>query len=87
MICIELGNNPKPLWWPKFMDYVYSRNTSSDDDFILIESDGGKEWYQAVNLALVEFGGRLNRNWHRHYYYITFRQEMNYTLFVLKFTQ
>ena len=23
MICITLGNNEKPAWWPKFMDYVF----------------------------------------------------------------
>lgn len=80
MICIELGNNPSPVWWQSFINYVFP-----PEDTLLVTTVESKEWAEIVNRGLFEFGGRLNRNWEKKYYYITFRQDMNYTLFVLKF--
>lgn len=79
MICITLGTNEKPAWWPKFIEYTF-RDT---DDLTVIER---KEWWITVNASLQEFGGRLQRNWGGNYFFITFFRETNYTLFVLKFT-
>lgn len=78
MICITLGNNEKPVWWSKFMDYVFKDSTEQ-----LIER---KEWAQKVNSSLMEFGGRMQRNWTHNYFFITFRSEINYTMFLLRFT-
>lgn len=78
MICITLGNNEKPAWWPKFIRYTFG------DDLVTV--GGRKEWAQRVNAALQEFGGRMQRNWTHNYFFITFRLDSNYTLFVLKFT-
>lgn len=79
MICIALGNNEKPAWWPKFIDYVFKE----PDGYRVADR---KEWAQQVNAALQEFGGRMQRNWTHNYFFITFRLETNYTMFVLKFT-
>ena len=78
MICITLGTNEKPAWWSRFMDYVFEDSTDQ-----LIDR---KEWWKTVDAALQEFGGRMQRNWTHNYFFITFRLESNYTLFVLKFT-
>lgn len=80
MICITLGTNEKPAWWLKFMDYTFHTDNHS-----LLALDR-KEWWKAVDASLQEFGGRLQRNWAHNYFFITFRLESNYTLFVLKFT-
>lgn len=79
MICITLGNNEKPAWWPKFMDHVFG----DGQDQLIFER---KEWWNRVDRALSQFGGRMQRNWTHNYFFITFRLESNYTLFVLKFT-
>ena len=79
MICITLGTNEKPTWWPKFIRHVFG----GDIDTRAIER---KEWAQQVNAALEQFGGRMQRNWTHNYFFITFRLDSNYTLFVLKFT-
>ena len=77
MICITLGTNEKPAWWSRFMDYVFKDSTDQ-----LIDR---KEWWRAVDAALQEFGGRMQRNWTHNYFFITFRLESNYTMFVLRF--
>ena len=79
MICITLGNNEKPIWWNKFIEYAFVES----DNLRVID---GKEWAKTVNEALMSFGGRIQRNWTKNYYFITFREEFNYTLFVLKFS-
>lgn len=76
MICITLGHNEKPFWWSRFMDYVFG------DDIGVYER---KEWAQKVNAALMDFGGRIQRNWTQNCFFITFRSEINYTMFVLRF--
>ena len=78
MICIELGHNEKPLWWDNFMNYIFPDHRDS----ILLNRD---DWGKIVNSKLLEFGGRLNRNYHKSYFYITFRVESNYTMFLLRF--
>ena len=78
MICITLGHNEKPIWWHRFMDYVFEDSTDQ-----LIER---KEWAQKVNAALMDFGGRIQRNWTQNFFFITFRSEINYTMFVLRFS-
>ena len=77
MICITLGHNEKPFWWPRFMDYVFG------DDIGVYERN---EWAQKVNAALMDFGGRIQRNWTQNFFFITFRSEINYTMFVLRFS-
>ena len=77
MICITLGTNEKPVWWSRFMDYVFKDSTDQ-----LIDR---KEWWKVVDAALQEFGGRMQRNWTHNYFFITFRLESNYTMFVLRF--
>ena len=59
------------------MNYVF------DDSIKLYK---GKDWTDKVNDALEQFGGRMQRNWTHNYFFITFRLDSNYTLFVLKFT-
>lgn len=78
MICITLGNNEKPAWWPKFIEHVFGTDS-------MLVADR-KEWASKVNEALTEYGGRIQRNWTHNYFFITFRAESNYTMFVLRFT-
>lgn len=59
------------------MDYVFKDSLDQ-----LVER---KEWAQRVNAALMEFGGRMQRNWTHNYFFITFRSETNYTMFMLRF--
>ena len=77
MICITLGNKPKPEWWGNFISYTFGDIPRPEDR---------KVWWQTVDASLKQFGGRLRRNWEGNYFYITFFRESHYAFFVLKFT-
>ena len=77
---IELGNNEKPCWWGKFIEYAFSLDA---DQHRVIET---KEWSTRVNAALMTFGGAMHRDYKRRLFYITFRQDINYTMFLLRFS-
>jgi hypothetical protein len=82
MISITLtANDERPAWWHRFLETIPTVDRSE-----LNRYERNRAWFEAVNVKLMESGGRVQRVPRSTDLLMTFRLDSNYTMFMLKYS-